>query len=63
MPRGRKSQIDRPTRIEIWLPESLHTKLRLELFSEVEGKVPYGKMSELGVSLFSEWLKSRGVQI
>lgn len=64
MSRGRKAQIDRPSRVEIWLPESLHLRLKLELFSELEGKVPHGRMSELGVELFTKWLKEeRGVAL
>jgi len=63
MSRGRKARIDRPTRIEIWLPESLDAKLRLELFSELEGRVPHGKLSELGVELFTRWLQERGVTL
>lgn len=54
-------KIDRPTRIEIWLPESLALKLRLELFSPAEGRVPKGRMSELGVELFTKWLETRGI--
>lgn len=53
--------IDRPTRIEIWLPESLHAKLKLELFSEAEGRVPKGRMSDLGKELFTNWLAERGI--
>lgn len=57
---GPPRKLDRPTRIEIWLPESLATKLRLELHSEAEGRVPKGRMSKLGQELFTKWLKERG---
>lgn len=59
MPRPRK--IDRPVRVEVKLPESLHAKLQLELFSELEGCVPLGRMSELFTDLATEWLQKRGV--
>jgi hypothetical protein len=38
----RRPNIDRPTRLELKLPESLRAKLDLHLFSEVEGRVPKG---------------------
>lgn len=61
MPRPRK--LDRPHRLEIQLPESLWAKLNVELYSEVEGRVPHGALSELAVGLISDWLKSRGVAV
>lgn len=39
----RKRNIDRPTRLELKLPESVRTRLDLFLFSEVENKVPKGE--------------------
>lgn len=59
MPRPLKT--DRPVRLEIQLPQSLYAKLRLELFSEIENRVPVGRTSELYTELTSMWLKSRGV--
>lgn len=59
MPRPRK--LDRPHRLEIQLPESLWAKLNVELYSEVEGKVPHGALTQLATSLITDWLKSRGV--
>ena len=61
MPRPRK--LDRPRRLEIQLPESIYAKIMTELYSEVEGRVPLGKVSEVGTELFSSWLKSRGVVV
>lgn len=63
MPRGRLPRLDRPTRLEVHLPESIVSRVRLELFSEVENRVPQGDMSNLVGGLLTEWLKSRGVQI
>lgn len=42
----RKPEVDRPTRLELKLPESLRTRLDLYLFSELEGRVPKGKYQE-----------------
>lgn len=62
MPRPYK--LDRPVRLEFSIPESLASKIKLELFSEVEGRVPMGAMSELAIRLFTEWLATeRGVKI
>jgi hypothetical protein len=54
-------RIDRPSRIEIHLPESLHAKLKLELYSEAEGRVPKGRASDLVVELLTDWLSKRGI--
>lgn len=43
MARPRKA--DRPVRLEISLPESLHSKLSIILFSSAEGRVPQGAWS------------------
>lgn len=59
----RKPFIDRPKRVEVQVPESILSKIQLELFSEIEGRVPHGKMSELVSALMKEWLQSRGVTI
>jgi len=61
MPRIRN--IDRPRRLETHVPESLYSKVHLELFSELEGKVPHGAVANLIKTLFTEWLKSRGVNV
>lgn len=58
---GRLKKIDRPRQLNIKLPDSLYTKLRAELYSEIEERVPFGALSNLGVQLFTEWLESRGV--
>lgn len=49
--RGQPAKVDRPVRLEIRLPESLHTRLELLLFSELEGRVPQGKWSAYFESL------------
>lgn len=42
----RKPNLDRPTRLELKLPETLRARLDLYLFSELEGRVPKGKYLE-----------------
>lgn len=43
--RGRRPKIERPTRLELKLPEMLRTRLDLLLFSSLEGRVPHGAYS------------------
>ena len=45
MPRPKK--LDRPTRIEVKLPQSTRERLDVALYSEVEGRVPLGAYSTL----------------
>jgi hypothetical protein len=57
----RRKKIDRPKEVAIQVPESILTKVKAELYSEVEGKVPFGAFSGLVEELFTHWLRSRGV--
>ena len=59
MPRPKK--LDRPVSVRASIPESLFAKVQIELYSELEGGVPYGAMSNLMTKLISDWLVSRGV--
>lgn len=61
MPRPLK--VDRPVGVKVCLPQSIHDKLKRELYSEIEGRVPYGAQSELVELLVTDWLKSRGVVV
>ena len=60
MPRPKK--VDRTQRIEVQIPASILTKVKLELYSELEGRVPFGSMSELTTELMTDWLKARGIE-
>ena len=57
----RPKLIDRPKQFNVQLPESLYAKLRIELHSELEGRVPHGALSELVQTLIRGWLIDRGV--
>lgn len=61
MPRVKR--VDRPVRLEITLPESVSAAVELELFSDIEGRVPYGARSKLLEQLLRQWLSSRGVSL
>lgn len=61
MPRVKR--VDRPVRLEITLPESVSAAVELELFSDIESRVPYGARSKLIEQLLRQWLTSRGVSL
>lgn len=42
MPRGRRPSIERTIATNLHLPETLRARLDIELFSELEGRVPHG---------------------
>lgn len=48
---SRRPNTIRPVRCQICLPEDIAARIALELFSEVEGKIPYGKWSDYFVGL------------
>lgn len=47
---------DRPIEKTISIPTSIHTRVELQLFSELEGRVPHGAWSRLTSKLLEEWL-------
>lgn len=59
----RRPNLDRPTRVEIQLPESLHTKLTLLLFSELEGRVPFGSYSSFYTERTKEYLQHKRLDL
>lgn len=62
MPRLKK--IDKSIRLEVQIPTSIMSKVQLELYSDLEGKIPMGKMSELVSKLLTQWLRQdRGLSL
>lgn len=59
----RTKMIDRPVQRAVYIPESVCNKLDLELYSELEGKVPFGAFNGLMVELIKGWLNERGVVV
>ena len=55
MPRPRKT--DRPVEKTICLPQSVVARVDLELYSELEGKVPFGAWQRLVEGLLQDWVK------
>lgn len=45
------------------LPEDLHAQLTLHLFSELEGRVPYGAWTRFFVGLVREFFSSRELDL
>lgn len=63
MPRGRVKRLDQPVKLTCWIPESVDARMRLQLYSEVEGRIPYNSISGLVSELLTEWLnKKEGVK-
>jgi hypothetical protein len=55
------AKVDRPTMKNLSLPESLVSRVELELFSDVEQRVPMGAWQRLVVELLQKWLAERGI--
>lgn len=51
---ARPKKVQRPVEISISIPEELNLKMRLELWSEVEGRVPHGAISSFVAGLVQE---------
>lgn len=59
---GRARKVDRTMQLNVRVRISIWEKVRAQLFSEIEGKVPFGATSALVERLFAEWLEKRGVE-
>jgi hypothetical protein len=53
--RGRPSKTVKSVQMNVALPEDLATKVKLHLFSEVEGKIPHGKQAEFFTAAVSHY--------
>lgn len=60
---GRAKKVDRPIPVKAYIPLSIHSKVEIELYSEVEGKVPHGGWSSLVTELMANWLRERGIVV
>ena len=56
------AKIIRPVQKNIALPEDLVVRVELELYSDVQQRVPMGAWQTLITELLTEWLQRRGVQ-
>lgn len=54
---ARPPKLDRPVEKTLSIPASVHTRIELELFSELEGRVPHGKWSALVTELLREYVR------
>jgi hypothetical protein len=59
----RKPNLERPTRLETKLPETLRARLDLLLFSELEGRVPKGRYQEFFIERILEFFNSRQLEL
>lgn len=53
--RGRPSKTLKGVQMNISLPEDLALKVKLHLFSEVEGKIPHGRQQEFFSNLVRDF--------
>lgn len=60
---GRRPKIERPTRLELKLPEMLRTRLDLLLFSTLEGRVPHGAYSVFFEARLREFLDNQPLDL
>lgn len=56
---ARPKNVIRSIEKSISLPENLVARVDLELFSDLEGRVPFGKWSELVTELLESWVRER----
>lgn len=60
----RPTPVDPPQRLEVQIPLSVLARVKLELHSDLEGKVPFGQMSGLVSRLLRDWLEAeRGISL
>lgn len=58
---ARPKKTDRPIEKNISLPQSIVARVELELFSELEGKVPFGAWQRYIVGLIEKDLEGKKV--
>jgi hypothetical protein len=56
------AKIQRPVHKNLSLPEDLVGRVELELYSEVQQRVPMGAWQALVTELLTDWLQRRGIQ-
>lgn len=63
MPRGRRPSVERSVATNLHLSESLRTRLDIELFSEVEGRVPHGAYQRFFTERLVEYFASKRLDL
>lgn len=53
---AKPKRLDPPVELKISLPESMHTKISLLLYSEEKGRIPHGAFSMFFSMLLSRYL-------
>lgn len=56
-PRGKPAKVMRPVEKSISLPTDVVALVDLQLYSELEGRVPFGAWSRLVEALLRRWLE------
>lgn len=60
---GRPRKLDRWVYKKTYLPQSVMEAVERELFSEIEGKIPYGAWNTMIEEAVRDWLLKRGIQL
>lgn len=59
---ARPKRVDRPIEKSICFPQSLVARVDLELYSELEGRVPFGAWQKFLTSLIETYFKQKAQQ-
>lgn len=55
----RVKQVDRPVSWNLTLPTSLAARVGLELYSELEGKIPFAARQKFVIGLIEEYFRKK----
>lgn len=59
----RKPEIDRPVQLVLKLPTSWYTRVKLLLFSPLEGRVPQGKYQEFFIERLKDYFETESLDL
>lgn len=63
MPRGRKPDLDPSVPMQLKLPGTIWARVTAHLFSDLEGRVPKGKIQEFFVARIREYFEWRRLDL
>ena len=60
---ARPKKVIRTQYLHVGIREDVMARVNVELYSEVEGRIPQGAYQAVVTQLFIDWLSLRGVQL
>ena len=63
MARGRPRSVEPTIDTHVYLPESLHSQISILLWSELEGKIPYGQLSSFLIQRAKEFFATKTLDV